>query len=199
MKNKTIITILLYLSTIAYMSTHILAQRIVEPSAIYSVSSKYIDFEPGYWAPKGTVISANIKTSNLNCVDDYKLIDSNTLNEIDIEDSDRVSTEINSQFNRMSISSDSDLENTKRIMPSLSVYPNPFVNEIVIEVLTINNGPLTVDIVNLDGKLVRNITSLVNTADGLNRFKINVDELNSGLYFIQVYNNGVFESKKVIK
>jgi len=81
----------------------------------------------------------------------------------------------------------------------VSVYPNPMVDEAVININTnssVNN--LNLNINDLTGRQVYSISNLV-IKDGLTQIKINKDILNTGIYFYELWDqNHVLESGKLM-
>lgn len=76
----------------------------------------------------------------------------------------------------------------------INVYPNPAKNEIIIEILqNIKPTGMTCDIINTDGQILRNIV----LKEKKNR--IDIKELNSGLYTIKVKSENGITIKKMIK
>jgi beta-glucanase (GH16 family) len=78
---------------------------------------------------------------------------------------------------------------------SLQAYPNPFVNQIIIEVNNISNENIPVNIFSIDGKLIKTQTvSIQNNKIILN----DLDNLNKGVYLIQlVMENQVYHIRAI--
>jgi len=199
MKNKILLTILLYLPFVVYFSTKTLAQEFsqeIGPSAVHVAASKYIDFKSGYWAPKGTVISATIKTSSFNCIDDENLVgNTNNSNEVDIN-SQKIEN-VDNDFDwkdRNDNIQNKGFENTQMI-----VYPNPFKDKLFIDFNLDSYGPLQINLFNVQGKLVKTIINSDSIGIGHQSYAVNLENLNHGMYFIQIQAGDLIESKKIIK
>lgn len=79
---------------------------------------------------------------------------------------------------------------------SITVYPNPASTIINVEYLAINKANYKIKILNFLGLLMREEDITFND----NKELINIKELSSGIYFLQVYNNQrLIGTKKVIK
>ncbi len=79
-----------------------------------------------------------------------------------------------------------------------SLYPNPFNNEINIQVHVPDNSPLRLDIYNIHGQLV---TTMVNNSlsPGIHNLPFNASYLPSGIYFIKAEVKGELnETRKIV-
>jgi len=81
----------------------------------------------------------------------------------------------------------------------VSVYPNPSVNEVLyINIDSETREEIEIRILDFSGKKV--INELVSLQKGRNTTQLNVGQLASGVYFIQLLNNkAVFVTEKVVK
>ncbi len=79
-------------------------------------------------------------------------------------------------------------------IPTLSVYPNPFTNEVNIKTPANSTGNYVVTITDITGK---NISTQQIPAD--KTFTLNTISLVKGVYLLSVQNNGKTVVKKVIK
>jgi subtilisin-like proprotein convertase family protein len=73
-----------------------------------------------------------------------------------------------------------------------SVYPNPASD--VINIDFINSSNASIQLIDLNGRLVREISK----KDNNSTFSLDVNDLNTGIYFIRVNQNGSESVKKVI-
>jgi hypothetical protein len=80
-------------------------------------------------------------------------------------------------------------------MASLSIYPNPAVNETFV---TIENAGLNeVSVYDMQGRMVNNINCVANAGE---QVRISTETLTSGVYFVRVSNdNAVRTAKLVVK
>ncbi len=71
----------------------------------------------------------------------------------------------------------------------LKVYPNPVSSEIFIETSSFDN---VISIYSIQGKLIRNVT--INS----NKTKINIDDLSTGVYFLEIFDKKNRKFQKII-
>jgi hypothetical protein len=76
------------------------------------------------------------------------------------------------------------------------ISPNPVSSELALTLNSKQNEDLVIEIYNVTGQKVKTIEKA--TATGKNEIKINVDELSSGNYFLQLNNGRSSESTKFI-
>lgn len=100
----------------------------------------------------------------------------------------------------------SNCEQSPMIDPTISVsnlnnslvwigaYPNPFEKEITVQYNSIKQGKITVKVLSQDGKLLQ--SKDYQTLNGLNYLKIDGENLNSGIYQIQITDN---QSNKLVR
>lgn len=88
--------------------------------------------------------------------------------------------------------------NESPLQNKVNIYPNPFHEFIKIEIPNeLLNKNISFSIYNILGNMViQNQTTIVNTQ---NLLELNVSELNSGIYFIRIYNGDVDLKKKLVK
>ena len=76
---------------------------------------------------------------------------------------------------------------------SLAVYPNPAVSETYV---TLENGGLnTVSVYDLQGRMVSTMSYVANAGE---QVRIDVEGLNSGVYFVRVSNDGAVRTAKLV-
>jgi hypothetical protein len=81
------------------------------------------------------------------------------------------------------------IEETNKLPGSSKIYPNPFINEIKIN-LSSNNIPLEYKLLDINGSEVSH-----GITDGL----INTENIKSGMYLLQLKNDKLYETYRVIK
>jgi hypothetical protein len=82
---------------------------------------------------------------------------------------------------------------------SVSVYPNPVTDNVIIDVLTIGNSFVTLNIYNMYGQKVISVSQDAKPNE-TNSFLINTCDLNSGAYFIDIVTNeGTLRKKLVVE
>lgn len=92
----------------------------------------------------------------------------------------------------VSVSNNAVLDN------EVSVYPNPFANEFTITLNASNSGMASIDIMNVQGKVVS--TKIVSVVAGLNNFPISENaSLQAGVYFVRTTLNGEVKTMKLVK
>lgn len=75
----------------------------------------------------------------------------------------------------------------------ISAYPNPAGNTVNIRVNRTNNDPMQISIVNAMGQVVSSSNNV-----GVNNV-YNIENLEAGVYFVQVTCNGVMHTTKIVK
>ena len=76
---------------------------------------------------------------------------------------------------------------------SLAIYPNPAVSETYV---TLENGGLnTVSVYDLQGRMVSTMSYVANAGE---QVRIDVEGLNSGVYFVRVSNDGAVRTAKLV-
>lgn len=76
----------------------------------------------------------------------------------------------------------------------IGAYPNPFEKEITVQYNTAKQGKINVKVLSQDGKLLK--SKDYQTLNGLNYLKIDGENLNSGVYQIQITDN---KSNKLVR
>lgn len=71
---------------------------------------------------------------------------------------------------------------------SLNLFPNPATNLLNMEFFTISNSQVTAEVIDILGKVV--ITHNFNAEEGFNSGMVNVQNLNSGIYFMKLRQDG---------
>ena len=77
----------------------------------------------------------------------------------------------------------------------LEVYPNPITNNATLELTLNENAKVKMDIVNVLGELVSSEIYQLNA--GNNKVNFNVNNLENGIYFVQLNINGLNTTKKI--
>ena len=80
---------------------------------------------------------------------------------------------------------------------SLLVFPNPVENEVVIKFISDNYEKATLNIYSIDGKLVLN--KKIELISGINNINVNLQEIASGNYIVEIRSNAANYSSKIIK
>jgi len=70
---------------------------------------------------------------------------------------------------------------------NISMYPNPVIDELHIDLNSINATQVEVKLVDLSGRIIKN--NLTRTQSGLNQIRLNVKEIPTGVYGIQIFEN----------
>jgi hypothetical protein len=81
-----------------------------------------------------------------------------------------------------------------KMMKGLKLYPNPVMSELQIQYEASATGEVVIAINDITGRLRAKQT--FTTKSGMNFYKINTDKLNSGMYIMQISQNGNQVSKK---
>jgi hypothetical protein len=81
---------------------------------------------------------------------------------------------------------------------TLSIYPNPAINQIIIEFDVAETKNNLIEIKNVLGQTVKTINNIA-SSKGINKIEIDVSEFSNGLYFVQLFNNNKLVSTKFIK
>jgi hypothetical protein len=77
----------------------------------------------------------------------------------------------------------------------LNVYPNPVVNNATLELSLSENSTVNMEIVNVLGELVS--SEIYNLNAGNNKINFNVNNVESGIYFVKLNINGLTTTKKI--
>lgn len=87
-------------------------------------------------------------------------------------------------------------ENTTNIQTTL--YPNPAIEFIHLSIETLNNIPVHVRIMDMQGRIVMGIQD-VNLVGGLNTITLNISGLSNGVYQVEIFNQNMRQINKFIK
>lgn len=85
------------------------------------------------------------------------------------------------------------LDDNTSSFKNLKVYPNPAKNIIILSGISANSGILIFDLLGKNYKVKRN------PRNKSNEVILDISELNTGLYFIKTFDNGIVQTKKIIK
>jgi hypothetical protein len=81
---------------------------------------------------------------------------------------------------------------------TVSIYPNPTIDELNIDIYTTKAQNNTIKLLDMSGRVVKEIQSKLEA--GANNIKMNLGELATGIYTIQlVENNKIIQVSKVQK
>lgn len=81
---------------------------------------------------------------------------------------------------------------------TMAVYPNPFSDELYIDITSGTQANLGISIYDMQGRMVKTYTEAVKA--GSNMIMLNqLSELETGVYFIRTDVNGVYQTIKVVK
>ena len=81
---------------------------------------------------------------------------------------------------------------------SVSYFPNPFSNEIIINAKSLNSDKVVVQIIDLMGKIVKSDNFERSQQDN-NEYKINVSNIKPGVYFVKFSSDSYNDVSKLIK
>ncbi len=79
----------------------------------------------------------------------------------------------------------------------ISIYPNPAINEVTIEINNIQNKNVNLDIFDISGKLIQNVK--LNAKEDLINQQLNISQFVSGIYFMNFTIDNKEYLKKIIK
>ena len=68
----------------------------------------------------------------------------------------------------------------------MEVYPNPAKDKLQINYFTSEGGNVAISVVDVTGKVY--LTQNTNASNGYNTFSLGLEQLNSGVYFVQIKN-----------
>jgi hypothetical protein len=80
----------------------------------------------------------------------------------------------------------------------LSVYPNPSTGDFTIRYDVNKRADVKVDILDVKGSIVRTVVNVNGQYDGKYNIPVNLDDFPSGIYFVNLTNNGEKFTEKVI-
>jgi len=90
-----------------------------------------------------------------------------------------------------------NIENTTNQISSLSIYPNPFKNNLNIELNIIDNTNLNIFVTDILGNRVSDINTK-NATLGENRFTWNSTNFSNGIYLLNIKTNNTLKVEKLI-
>jgi len=90
------------------------------------------------------------------------------------------------------------VKETKSEIGSVSLYPNPAKENVVIRVNTQNAGTISANVYDITGKLVLSPVQNETLLNGENNFSFNTSELQNGVYFVTLNNANGKETVKLI-
>jgi len=82
---------------------------------------------------------------------------------------------------------------------NLVTYPNPFSQEVTVTFTLENKANVSLSIYDLNGQLVRQVTTDEEFIPGFYSININTTQLEPGMYFYQLRSNGAIVTSKMIK
>jgi hypothetical protein len=85
------------------------------------------------------------------------------------------------------------ISNTKSALSSVSIYPNPVINNVEIQV-PLSTTPYTIEIINIDGKICKKYTGI--ELDGIVSLK--VENLANGFYIVRIKNGADEVVRKMV-
>lgn len=88
------------------------------------------------------------------------------------------------------------LEN-KRDSQAIKIFPNPASNSTQIEFELMKAEPLTIRVFDVTGKILRN-EAYMNPTSGKNLYNLNISDINSGTYSIEIKGQNILMSGKLI-
>jgi hypothetical protein len=82
---------------------------------------------------------------------------------------------------------------------SLKVYPNPFKDQLNIVFTLPTDSPVSLNLYDIQGRLIKNINSNTALPAGLNTYQIDTNDLPKGMYICHLIANKTAVAKKVVK
>ena len=79
----------------------------------------------------------------------------------------------------------------------ISLYPNPVIDELNIELNTENSDNITLEIYNYNGQIVYSENNNLNS--GSNTIRMNASQFSAGMYFVKISGNNVYETLRFVK
>ncbi|MFT5821055.1 MAG: hypothetical protein ACI8ZM_002304, partial [Crocinitomix sp.] len=98
----------------------------------------------------------------------------------------------------LSLPEDNDNLDKDKFVPNINLYPNPVKDAGTVEFDLASNGNVTLQIFNLSGQVVRQITSKELEA-GKNQIAFDANDLPRGTYIVRLTSEGMSETTKFIK
>ncbi len=86
------------------------------------------------------------------------------------------------------------------IQPEVNVYPNPFINQTVIEYSLVSAGKVNISLFDINGRAIQ-LRSISQQTAGKHLFTLNVNEYNlpAGVYLLRIDLNGIQTHKRIVK
>lgn len=78
-----------------------------------------------------------------------------------------------------------------------SVYPNPFQDEITLEIKSVENERVYIRLLDMSGRILYNQNSMVSS--GLTNLKIQLDSFSKGIFWIQISGKNFSLNKSIVK
>ena len=81
---------------------------------------------------------------------------------------------------------------------TLSIFPNPGNGEFTIKYDVLKRADVSLNIMDINGKLIRTLSNVTNQYEGKYQIPVNVNDLPNGIYIVNLINNGEKFSGKLI-
>ena len=81
----------------------------------------------------------------------------------------------------------------------VSIYPNPFSNQVKIDLDLLEDGPMRIDVIDVSGRLVKTVAEQDEARKGNHVFDVEGVDLETGLYFVRIQAGKLTETKKITK
>ena len=98
----------------------------------------------------------------------------------------------------MKTACNSDPKNTGKNILSANIFPNPFDNDLNLEVYLLEDEIINVELLTITGQLIQN-QSFDNTRSGLNLFMLNTTNLSQGMYLLKMNSKDEILIQKMVK
>ncbi|MBP9186840.1 MAG: T9SS type A sorting domain-containing protein [Bacteroidia bacterium] len=98
-------------------------------------------------------------------------------------------------FNKTKLTSSTGIINIGKEVNNLTVYPNPATNNITV-LFNATNNMSTISILDISGRVVKSIN--INQTTDFNTHQINLNDVQKGIYFLQVLNGNSSSIQKII-
>jgi hypothetical protein len=99
-----------------------------------------------------------------------------------------------SQFAPVNIGTTAPTAMEMTMLKGLKLFPNPVINEMQVQYDAPENGAITISVVDITGRL--RMQETYSGRSGGNLFKLNTSKLNTGMYIMQIRQNGSQVAKK---
>jgi hypothetical protein len=155
------------------------------PNVVVFEAGQSITLEQGFEAANGSTFTARIE----NCASSFS---SGSEGAISITSEGRVFADpfnINNEIEARS--------NALAVGHEVSVYPNPFSEQTMIEVQLATESDLQVELYDLAGSKVRTIASERNTAAGTHQFTVDASHLEGGMYLLMIRTDDEIKTQKL--